>query len=337
MRFFGDYWQNFGELIGRSAAAGGAGVPFTDDFARDDGAIGGSWLNQDWQIASGQAYSVPALTNRVIDSGMEAWTSATNLTNYIESVAGSSTVNQETSDVHGGSNACRLDVDGSGSEAGISQLYIGLGAGFTEFSTWLKASATPASARYQFGGQVFTLTTNWAQYFTTPWFAGGNANPHIRKLSASSKSIYVDDWAFYLLDLADVLNLRDFGVSDAQVGAKVTLHAIGTNAGVAMCFDSDTAPKYGLMAWHNGEQLFFTKLVNGVLSNLLSPQTVTYAAGAVVEIRKSGGEVSVWYNGTQRGSAVDISAETGIVGNTLHGMLSTNTGGRLDDFFALAS
>jgi hypothetical protein len=55
MRFFGDYWQNFGELIGRSAAAGGgvaAPVIATDAVIGTELDAGAGYSTYQWQSSS---------------------------------------------------------------------------------------------------------------------------------------------------------------------------------------------------------------------------------------------------------------------------------------------
>jgi hypothetical protein len=60
---------------------------------------------------------------KITDGGLENWASATDLTSWTEIIAGTSSVNQETSVVHGGSNCLRIDVDASNSEARIYQAF----------------------------------------------------------------------------------------------------------------------------------------------------------------------------------------------------------------------
>src|SRR4030043_96106 len=55
------------------------------------------------------------------NGNMESWASATDLNNWTEVLAGTSTVNQEAVVINGGIYSCRLDIDAIESEAGIHQ------------------------------------------------------------------------------------------------------------------------------------------------------------------------------------------------------------------------
>ena len=63
---------------------------------------------------------IPLVTNLLIDGGVEIWTSPTDLTNWTESVVGSSTVNRDGSIKRSGLYAARLDVV-AGAGANINQ------------------------------------------------------------------------------------------------------------------------------------------------------------------------------------------------------------------------
>ena len=58
---------------------------------------------------------------KVTDGGLEIWGSATDLTNWTELVAGTSTVNREASEIHAGTYAARFDVDALNSGVSIEQ------------------------------------------------------------------------------------------------------------------------------------------------------------------------------------------------------------------------
>lgn len=78
---------------------------------------------------------------KVTDGGMEAWASATNLTNWTEFISGTSTVNRESVTMHGGLYSCRLDIDGSNSEAHIYQALTLTPGGRYHLRVWYKVDA----------------------------------------------------------------------------------------------------------------------------------------------------------------------------------------------------
>ena len=56
----------------------------------------------------------------VTNGGFENWTSSTDVDNWTETIAGSSTINQETSEVYAGSNSLQMDIV-TGGDATIDQ------------------------------------------------------------------------------------------------------------------------------------------------------------------------------------------------------------------------
>lgn len=132
----------------------------------------------------------------VLDEGIEAWTDATTPTNYGKFVSGTSSVNQETTDVHGGTYACRLDVDASGSLVLVSQASLKTGSTYL-VEVWLKASAAGATAQLANGSgtgytnATFTLTTTWTKYSAV--IVASTTTLQIKRLVATGMSIYIDD------------------------------------------------------------------------------------------------------------------------------------------------
>jgi hypothetical protein len=116
---------------------------------------------------------------------------------WAEAVAGTSTVNDETVDMHGGAHACRLDIDGSNSLAQVSQSLLTIGKCY-RVDLWAKSSSgTPdlsvgcASGTSGTHYHVVTLSTSYAQI--TKQFEANNASFVIKRSSATSLSLYVDD------------------------------------------------------------------------------------------------------------------------------------------------
>ena len=57
-------------------------------------------------------------------------------------IGGTSTVNQETVVIHGGSNSARLDIDASNSTAQFYQTFASIAVGkWVQISYWLRSSA----------------------------------------------------------------------------------------------------------------------------------------------------------------------------------------------------
>lgn len=99
--------------------------------------------------------------NLIADGGFEIWTSATDATWWVEGVAGSSTVNRESTTKHSDTYACRLDVDSSNNLVTVSQAIAGLRAGLPyRVSFWYKtgsAKTIKASLYMTYGGFNYYL------------------------------------------------------------------------------------------------------------------------------------------------------------------------------------
>jgi hypothetical protein len=152
-------------------------------------------------------------TEVVTDGGMETWASATDLTNWTEIVAGTSTVNRETTEKHAGAYACRLDIDAGNSNAAIYQEVALTASGLYKLSVWYKTAASkPLRFQlYDTTGTVFVTSTGaWAgnTWITPPasatwtehvlYFAGhpSYTNYYLMigrdAVDSSSSSIYID-------------------------------------------------------------------------------------------------------------------------------------------------
>jgi parallel beta-helix repeat protein len=152
-------------------------------------------------------------TEYITDGGLENWASPTNLTSWSETLAGTSTVNQEGADFHGGSNACRLDVDAGNNNVNISQTVTLVAGMVYKLSLWYKTAAGKnAMLQVHDGGTnvflnsagVFTAintsvtlptATVWTKFELTFTTHGAYTNYELilARNSSASSSIYFDD------------------------------------------------------------------------------------------------------------------------------------------------
>ncbi|HSX48930.1 MAG TPA: SH3 domain-containing protein [Candidatus Saccharimonadales bacterium] len=137
-----------------------------------------------------------------VDGGFETWTNSTTPTNWIPTVVGSSTVNQETSIVHGGSNAVRLTGDSSNNFVSVAQTSVTTGKTYN-ITYWARADVSSgvslaiehvASANYQ----VQKLTDVYTQYSFT--FVALDTTIGFKRNANTSHSIYVDDVSITEID-----------------------------------------------------------------------------------------------------------------------------------------
>lgn len=283
-----------------------------------------SWLhNGTWSISGVNMTNNPTLGSELLTNGnFETWVSATNAGTWTESVSGTSTVNQETSVISGGSNACRLDVDSSNSSTLVSQAITNVVGTWYQMSVWSKAgSGTPTMAMN--GGiadVIKTLSTTYAQYLITYRATSTTPTVILKRSTASSNSLYFDDASVKALTLNQLFAFRVGNVNPAAISATGTIVAHNYQ-GVAYGWDSYTAPTTGILAIHDGGTgIQLLKCVAGTWTAVIST-TATYAAGVLPKIVYTGSNTyQLWYNNVQRGTDQTISdAGTGIY----HGIFNT--------------
>ncbi|HTK03410.1 MAG TPA: hypothetical protein VL401_01415, partial [Alphaproteobacteria bacterium] len=155
-----------------------------DSFTRADGAIGSTeTTGPDSQTTSSLAWTGGAISSNtnvitptlgselLTDGGLENWTSATNLTSWTEQIAGTSTVNQESSTIHGGTYSVREDIDASNNFGQIFQALTNFGIGnYGSVTYWARSSATGKTlsfAQNSNSGPARNPGTTWTQYTDT--------------------------------------------------------------------------------------------------------------------------------------------------------------------------
>lgn len=286
--------------------------------------------NGTWALGDSGWVNTPTLGSELLTDGeLENWNSATDLTNWAETVAGTSTINQETSVIHGGTSAIRFDVDASSNSAFVTQGSVTIGT-WISLSAWLKASG--GSPFVSIGAalsanqiQLGPLTTSYVQKFGTVRIASTNAFIISRGNNSSSLSLYSDDVSIK----AATLNTL-FVVRTGQVASARTTLITATQAGIIAKLNSLTSPTDCIIGYHDGTNAVMLKLVSGTYTQLIST-AATYVAGALIELKNPTGDIwQLFYNGTQRGTNQTI-ADASIVSGILAGGFSTHLGNTLTD------
>ena len=266
----------------------------------------------------GIATPVPTLGAELLaDGGFENWASATDLTSWIETKAGSSTINQESSVVHGGTYAVRLTIDSSNNNADVSQNGVTTANVWHLLLFWAKSSVagkTITSDYVPFG--PLSLTTDWTQYIFAlrPTFSAVN----FRRAVATSSDIYLDDFSYKRHTLSTMFAGRTMADGNQDVSAPVTIVS-RTRAGVVARLDSLTSPANFLIASHDGVNARLTQCKAGAYTELIAT-AATYVAGAAVRIWCSGSTAKLYYNGSQVGT--DQSVDAALTG-TIFGKFNT--------------
>lgn len=134
--------------------------------------------------------------NLLEDGGFELWSSSTDLSQWEETLAGASTVNQESSDIDAGVNAARLDVDGT-DDISVSQFIpAGSASDYVEVLGYVKSEPSGEEVSHSIDGDSYThtLTDSYAPYTDT--LLSGAASPEFVLLTeAEDASIYLDNYS----------------------------------------------------------------------------------------------------------------------------------------------
>lgn len=146
--------------------------------------------------------------------------------NWTATTSGSSAIADETSDVHAGSHALRMDVDASNSSASVTQPILLTSGKLYSYSYYAKSSLTGTRVRSGDGGSVENyqaLTDVYAQYSHTTR-GGGTGNFVFLRVDAS-ESIYLDS---VTLQAAEILPAPGIARGQAQ-DANFSTSLNGTN------------------------------------------------------------------------------------------------------------
>lgn len=138
----------------------------------------------------------------------------------------------------------------------------------------------------------------------------------------------LDNVSVKAITLASTLRLLTTATPDVYISVSIATLTIGTQAGIALCVDSQSSPANGIKIYLDGTTLKVDKNVGGTWTNLASTAKafVSNAPLSVVP-RIEGGSLKflVYYNGILVGSELTVS-DAGIINNTKHGLFSTYSG-----------
>lgn len=82
------------------------------------------------------------MSEKLTDGGLENWATSTNLTSWAEDLTGTGTITRESTEVHGGTYACRLISVGAGHDANISENITLVAGDPYLLSMWHKSTST---------------------------------------------------------------------------------------------------------------------------------------------------------------------------------------------------
>jgi hypothetical protein len=310
--------------------------PFSDSFAVD-GALGPRWTGATWAISGGVAVNTPvdgaavAVTNGDMEA---AGTWADQGTPVSQG--------QSAEQVHGGAASWKIVADAI--TEGITQT-----VGGHSLNTWYHTRGyfyvSSNSAKITMVGVVGGNATGSSS--AAAWAAAdhvgpaNNANKILFITTNGAGTFYVDDVTINALAASELIASVDTKQSSITVSAAMTIANMGSCTGVVLCLDNPANPQnflYGIVQQNaSTPRCFLIKCLGGTYSQLIGAD-VTYGAGKVIKLVKSGLSVALYYgvagSEAQVGATQTLNAVTdaNIVSNTRHGMISTNPANSLDNF-----
>lgn len=312
------------EGVAGGIGAGGAGVVMSNAGAT-------------WSVSGGKAINTPVPgADAATDGGFETWASASNLTHWTETAGGTGTITQNNAEMRSGASCVDMLVDGSNTNSYLQQAVTLNANTWYQVSCYAKGATSPTFALSSDGGATKGLIyTGTASYQQMKYSFRGNITPAlgVKRVVATSKHIFFDDFALQPLTLSQLLSLANVSCADVMSGA-----AIGTNtsaqAGLALNWDSSTSPANGVLVYTDGVSIKVDKCIAGVWSSV-STTAYTYSAGARLVVWHSGTEYRTYYNNSLVKS--DTIADAGILTGTYHGLFSTSVENTLDDLTIYAT
>lgn len=289
-----------GAVVGGNRASNTISVTYYAGYRATsfNGALEDWWTSAaTWSTSGGNAINTPTTGDETAtDGGLEAWTSPTNLTSWAELIAGTSTVNQETTVVHGGSNSCRLDVDASNSAAQVNQS-VGQAVGEWRINrVWAQANANDKSIRLDCGGNTPTQVIpngSWLQVISVVRCKTTGVFGLSRNLGTSS-SIYVDDASSKVLSVPTLGLLHSAPLINAEYSVAYTRP---THYCVGEFLVYQDVDNYVLLYSDGEGKIFLIQRLSGTTTEIGS-WTVTYVAAATLTATiHDNNQVDIVYNG----------------------------------------
>lgn len=313
--------------------AGGALLPFSDNFERGDGAVANGWSGDTWTLESGVALNTPTLGSELITNpGFEGTYVAGVSPNWTKS--GSGTATEENAVIHGGAAAQKL-VTAAGFEGmNSAALTITLGAWY-QFYAWMQGSGGNGSI--VFGNSRLNasvakaLTGAFVQHLATSRGLTAGTDNMRPRANTSGSTIYLDDASFKTISLPSLFLTRDVQQANVIAQVIITVAPSGVQAGHVLNIDSVASPLNFVLAYLDTTNAYLVKCVGGTYTQVISG-AITFGSTKNLKVIKTGNDYSLYY-GTP-GSETQIGATTAIANmtGTIHGLFSTNSVPRFDTY-----
>lgn len=257
------------------------------------------------------------LSELVTNGDLELWDDVNTPTGWATVVQSTSTVTQETTEIHGGSNAVRLYAVTGSNRAAISQYSLAFSGAWNYMEFWAK-SPTVGAILSSPGNLSIPIAAEWAMYrvFDLPTSTSG-PGVYTSVYTPNGTIIYVDDISFYAADVSKIFQVKDMGISTG-ISAYVEVADGNSFGGVVFNLDNPDNPQnYVAIYKRPGATWVMVKVVNGT-PTAISTSGTTSTVGFVKKL----GDVFFLYDGigSVNASAKLVNDES-IASNTYFGRL----------------
>lgn len=232
--------------------------------------------------------------------------------NWTEAKSGSSTINNDVTDVYSGSHAARLDIDSSNSQANLSQGILTAGNWY-QYSVWAKANTgTPYISIGNSSGTVsfsqFQINNTYTQYIGTGRAGGVNFFVY-RSEGSNSKSIYFDQVSAKKITWSSMIAyIGNHQQKNGSYSATPTV-ANGTQAGILINYADDNNFVMVIVDRATNSQTakaIVLSKIGGVYTQVISG-SITYGDGLELKVIDTNGYYTLFYDNVQVGSETAIS------------------------------
>ena len=288
-----------------------------------------SWLFGDtFEINSGVAVNTPTLGDEIVTNGGAEAPYISGLANGWSSYVNTGTRSEETVDVQAGSSSQKL-VTGVG-----ERQFIGTGAAgstaniYVLLSAMIKVSVGSAVTfrlrNHPSGDNSFQVIAEtldeWTKYIfpaKTPSVLNNAAFDTV----TGEATVLIDSASIKSVNIETLFARTKERYVNANFGVVIDEIIADNPVGVVL-FDSPANPQNMVLIQHTGNRVYVIEYVAGV-SSTKARSLNTYVAGEIIEVRKSGATLQLYYKGTQVGANVALNAANS--GKMYFGVYSTGT------------
>lgn len=306
---------------------------YYDNFTRANGAIGNlttgqAWTGSTWTISSNTAKNTPTLGSQLITNS-----------DFATDTSGWTAVNSSLASVTGGVSGNCLEVTNVGANKGYAYQAVATTVGQWYYAevkfkngtsiTNYRCGTSPGDNSYFQKNNSSVAWSGRAFYFrattTTTYISLGTDT------ALDGYTIYYDDITIKQVTLSKIMCTVSTSYRDIDMSIENT-NAQYSDNGLILNMDSTSNPQNFVLVTVNANNPYITltKCVNGIYTIVYST-SITYVAGALVRVVKSGNSYQMYYNGVAKGTAQTIS-DIEIINNTIHGMWLPDLQASFDNF-----